>query len=319
MRRLEPFTLPFGLQGWIEAQADQFLRPSNAPPIDFTQPAGEPALVPPTSVAWQVFRNPVSLFIGGVAAVLLELAEPRVRAGVWDHSRFRTDPVERLRRTGLAAMVTVYAARGVADSMIAGVRDVHGRIAGRTAGGELYRADDPELLDWVQATASYGFLQAYLAFVRPLERAQRDLFYLECEPGARLYGCRAPPTSEAEMEAKLAAMQPRLGSSPVIFEFLEIMRAATILPPLMRPAQTLMIRAAVSLVPLRVRHLLGIGQPWNLRPWEGAVVRQAGITADRLRLDSSPAARASLRIGLSPDYLWKAAATSASMRSSSSS
>jgi uncharacterized protein (DUF2236 family) len=131
---------------------------------------------------------------------------------------------------------------------------------------------------------------------------------LECEPGARLYGCRAPPTSEAEMEAKLAAMQPRLKSSPVIFEFLEIMRTATILPPLMRPAQTLMIRAAVSIVPLAVRHLLGIGQPWSLRRWEGALVRQAGNAANRLRLDSSPAARASLRMGLPLDYLWKAAA-----------
>lgn len=317
MRSLDPLTLPLGLQGWIEAQASDFLHPSDAPSIDFTEPAGEPALALPASVAWQVFRNPVSLFIGGVAAVLLELAEPRVRAGVWDHSRFRTDPVERLRRTGLAAMVTVYGARSVAENMIAGVRDVHDRIAGQTPEGEHYRANDPDLLDWVQATASYGFLQAYLAFVRPLSPAQRDLFYLECETGARLYGCRAPPMSEAEMEIKLAAMQPRLQSSPVIFEFLEIMRAATILPPLMKPVQNLMIRAAVSILPLPVRHLLGIGQPWHLRRWEGAIVRQAGINADRLRLDSSPAAQASLRMGLPPDYLWKAAATSASMRSSS--
>jgi uncharacterized protein (DUF2236 family) len=317
MRSLEPLTLPFGLQGWMEAQSDKFLRPSSAPAVDFTQPTGEPALAPPNSVAWQVFRNPVSLFIGGVAAVLLELAEPRVRAGVWDHSNFKTDPVERLRRTGLAAMTTVYGARSVAEGMIAGVRDVHGRVSGRTAAGEDYRADDPDLLDWVQATASYGFLQAYLSFVRPLERAQRDQFYLECEPGARLYGCRMPPTSEAEMDARLAAMLPRLGPSPVIFEFLAIMRAATILPPLIRPAQSLMIRAAVSIVPLPVRQLLGIGQNWSLRHWEGALVRQAGIAADRIRLDSSPAAQASLRLGLPPDYLWKAAWTSASMRSSS--
>jgi uncharacterized protein (DUF2236 family) len=33
-----------------------------------------------------VFKNPVTLFIGGVGAVLLELAEPRVRDGVWGHS-----------------------------------------------------------------------------------------------------------------------------------------------------------------------------------------------------------------------------------------
>jgi uncharacterized protein (DUF2236 family) len=58
-----------------------------------------------------VFRNPLSLFVGGITAVLLELAEPRVRTGVWEHTAFRTQPQQRLQRTGLAAMVTVYAAR----------------------------------------------------------------------------------------------------------------------------------------------------------------------------------------------------------------
>lgn len=81
------------------------------PRIDFTAPAGEPALAAPDSVSWRVFKNPVSLFVGGVTAVILELAEPRVRSGVWDHSSFKTDPLTRLKRTGLAAMVTVYGAR----------------------------------------------------------------------------------------------------------------------------------------------------------------------------------------------------------------
>ena len=50
--------------------------------VDFRQPAGEGALAASDSVSWQVFKNPVSLFIGGVTTVLLELAEPRVRSGV---------------------------------------------------------------------------------------------------------------------------------------------------------------------------------------------------------------------------------------------
>lgn len=110
-----PFSLPFGLQGWIEREASRFLSPAGIPAIDFSAPPGEQAIIGPDSVAWQVFRNPVVLFVGGVAAVLLELAEPRVRSGVWEHSAFRSNPVERLRRTGLAAMVTVYAARSIAE------------------------------------------------------------------------------------------------------------------------------------------------------------------------------------------------------------
>ena len=107
MDQIPPIRLPrrFGdaLSGMLQPSADAV--------VDFTRPAGEPALVAPDSVSWRVFKNPVSLFIGGVAAVILELAEPRVRTGVWEHTKFRSEPLNRMQRTGLAAMVTVYGAR----------------------------------------------------------------------------------------------------------------------------------------------------------------------------------------------------------------
>src|SRR2546423_15667205 len=86
---------------------------------------GEAALLSPESVSWRVFKNPLSLFIGGVTAVIMELAEPRVRAGLWEHTTFRLDPIRRLGRTGLAAMVTVYGARSTAEPMIARIRRIH--------------------------------------------------------------------------------------------------------------------------------------------------------------------------------------------------
>ena len=89
----------------------ELLRPPPGMAFDFSQPAGEPALAPSDGIAWQVFANPVVLFVGGVAAVLLELSEPSVRSGVWDHGGFARDPVMRLRRTGFAAMMTVYGPR----------------------------------------------------------------------------------------------------------------------------------------------------------------------------------------------------------------
>ena len=76
----------------------------------FSGPCGAPALFSPDSLHWRVFKNPVTLYIGGVAAVILELAEPKVCAGVLRHSRFRIDPVRRLHHTGHAALVSVYAA-----------------------------------------------------------------------------------------------------------------------------------------------------------------------------------------------------------------
>src|SRR3546814_19086985 len=74
--------------------------------IDFAAPVGEPALLAPDSVQWRVYKNPIALGIGGIAAVLLEFAEPRIRSGVWDHSTYKADPIGRSRRTGLVALPT---------------------------------------------------------------------------------------------------------------------------------------------------------------------------------------------------------------------
>jgi len=92
---------------------DRLLRDTITPPpgmlvVDFATPAGAAALFAPDSVTWRVMKNPVALMVGGIAGVILELAEPRVRTGVWEHTTFRSDPAGRIRRTGYATMVTIY-------------------------------------------------------------------------------------------------------------------------------------------------------------------------------------------------------------------
>jgi ER-bound oxygenase mpaB/B'/Rubber oxygenase, catalytic domain len=121
-----------------------------------------------------VFKNPVALFTGGVAAVLMELAEPRVRTGVWEHTTFRQDPIARLRRTGLAAMITIYGARSVAESTIARVRRIHDLVIGTTPSGQAYRANHPELLNWVHATAAYSFPKRTPKRISPTDRPHND-------------------------------------------------------------------------------------------------------------------------------------------------
>lgn len=274
------------------------------PRVDFGQPPGEAALATPDSVSWRIFKNPVALFVGGVSAVILELAEPRVRTGVWEHSSFRSDPLTRLKRTGLAAMVTVYGARSVSEAMIAGVGRQHARIGGVTPAGTAYRADDVELLDWVQATASFGFLTAYHTLVRPLSQAERDQLYAEAAPAARLYGAVGAPTSEAAWEAQLAAMLPRLERSEIVLEFLTLMRAVRIAGPLSR-LQHPLIRAAVGLVPAEVRDVLGLGREWLPRPLELPMIRAAARLADRTPIPGAPPYEASVRMGLPGEWLYR--------------
>jgi uncharacterized protein (DUF2236 family) len=297
--------LPAPVQRRIEALDDQFRRGSGSPPIDFSMPTGEPALAGPNSMSWRVFKNPASVFIGGVAAVLLELAEPRVRTGVWEHTTFRTAPLMRLQRTGLAAMMTVYGPRQQAEAMIAGINRRHRAINGTTPNGVPYRADDPELLTWVQATASFGFLAAYDAFVRPVSAIDRDRYYGEGQPAALLYGATNAPSSEAAVEALFETMRPHLEPSPIIFEFLAIMRRMPALPAPVRPLQALFVKAAVEITPKWLQDRLGLGARWRLRPWERRLVSLVCRTADRLLVRSSPAVQSCRRLRLPDDYLYR--------------
>jgi len=271
------------------------MQPPPGMEFDFSQPAGEPALTPLGGISWQIFANPVALFVGGVAAVLLELAEPSVRAGVWDHGGFRRDPQLRLRRTGFAAMMTVYGPRSATEALIARVVRMHGRVEGRTPDGLPYRANDPRLLDWVQATATFGFAQAFHRYVRPLSVREKDAAFAEGQPAAALYGATGAPASWAAWEAMLAAAAPGLEGSPILAEFLQIMDGAAILPAPLRPLQRLMVRAAVEMTPQPVRSLPQL-RGRGLRFGEAALVRALGRTAGLLPLGDTPPVQAWRRL-----------------------
>lgn len=288
----------------LSDKAGELLSPPPGLEFDYSKPKGEEALVAADSVSWRIFKNPVALFVGGVAAVILELAEPSVRSGVWDHSSFRKDAVTRLRRTGAAAMMTVYGPRTAAEKMIRGVVRAHEKVRGETPSGKPYRANDPRLLNWVQATASYGFIEAYHRFVSPLSPEERSLAFREGTTAAALYGATDAPKSLAEWEKLLDDMRPALERSEIIFEFLDIMRRAPAMPWPLRPLQRLMVGAAVDTIPTNLQVALGL-RHLGLSPLARGIVRLAGRVADRVPLLSAPPAQASIRMGREPDALYR--------------
>lgn len=273
----------------------QLLAPPAGMQADFLHPPGAAALTPANSLSWEVFANPVSLFIGGVAAVLLELAEPAVRSGVWDHSSFQRDPLRRLQRTGYAAMITVYAPRAQAEAMIARVVQMHERVSGLTPDGQPYRANDPQLLDWVQATASFGFSQAFHAYVRRLSPAEKSQVFAEGRLPASLYGATGAPGSWSDWERLLAATAPRLESSAILAEFLQIMETAPIFPPGLRWLQKLLVAAAVEITPAPVRCMAPL-RGRGLAPGQRRLVQLLGAIAGWLPLPGQPATQARQRM-----------------------
>ncbi|NHB58379.1 DUF2236 domain-containing protein [Acinetobacter sp. 194] len=220
---------------------------------NFSEPKGSPALTPHHGISWRIFSNPVSLYIGGITAVLLELTEPSVASGVWNHSNFKTDTFGRLHRTGYAAMVTVYAPKEIAEQMIARVVKMHDQVQGINFLGQAYRANDPELLTWVQATALFGFTEAYSAFVEPLRKIEKDLAFIEGQTAAQLYGAKDLPYSWKEWEELYAQTQPRLMDSKILAEFVHIMQTADILPRPLKWLQILMVKAAIEIAPEYVK------------------------------------------------------------------
>jgi len=274
-------------------------------PFDFSAPRGEAALIPARSVSWRIFKNPIALFIGGVTAVLMEMAHPKVRDGVWQHSGFRSDPLTRLRRTGLAAMVTVYGPRTRAEAMIGGVVRMHEKVSGETTEGQPYRANDQDLLDWVQATAGFGFMEAYHAFVRPLSERERDAVFAEALPAARLYGAVGAPGSQQELSYLFKTVGPKLVLSPIVGEFLDIMSKVKALPAIGQPLQKPLLKASVSLLPPWLRTRLELGSEWTPSALDRLLVKTAAGSIERIVLPSSPAVQSCRRLGLADDYLYR--------------
>src|SRR5678815_5302854 len=238
--------------------------------VDYRAPAGDPGLFGPDSMAWRVHANPIALAIGGVAAVILELAEPRVRSGVWDHSIFKTDPLLRMQRTGEATLITTYGPTAAAEARVAMVTRMHSRVGGTTPEGQAYTALDPELMTWVHVTASWGFLNAYHRYVAPLSAVEQDRYYAEGGRLGRMFGAPEPPDDVAGVADWFDRMRPLLVPHAIIGEFLDIVSTTSPLGLAGRALQPLVVQAAIDLLPADIQAKLGL----KAKPLRLAVARR---------------------------------------------
>lgn len=273
--------------------------------IDFETPAGERSLQHPSSLQWRIFKNQVALGIGGVAAVLMEFADARIRSGVWDHSTYKADPIGRSKRTGIAAMVGCYGPESAARRVIQGVTNMHARVQGQTPKGEAYKALDPELLDWVAATAAFGFLNAYDRFVSPLSDAEKDRFYRDGAVVARLYGAHNTPKTQGEFLAMMERLAPRFEPHPINTEFLDIIQSGKAAPNVPRFLHRALARASVSILPPLVREKLALGREYDLTTADWLALKLVARLAERRVDPKSPGCQAAVRLGLPRDFLYR--------------
>jgi len=130
---------------------------------------------PPESVIRRIGNSPLTPFLGGGPAVLLQMAHPLVATGVVEHSDYRRDLWRRLVRTLRALYLMAFGSKAEAEQAGAIVREVHAHVAGTTEvergcfpAGTRYSASDPELMLWVHATLVHASLEFYVRFVHQL-------------------------------------------------------------------------------------------------------------------------------------------------------
>jgi uncharacterized protein (DUF2236 family) len=138
------------------------------------------------SITRRVNRENV-LLLGGGRALLMQLAHPKIAAGVDEHSDFRVRPMYRLRRTVRLTMAIVFGDRETALAAARSVNQAHARVT-----GDGYRALDPDLLLWVHATLIDTVRVTYETFVRPLTSGEREDLYQEMKLLGELLGIPRP-------------------------------------------------------------------------------------------------------------------------------
>lgn len=143
------------------------------------------------------------LLLGGTAALLMQVAHPLVAAGVDQHSDLRSDPFGRLVRTLDTTLAVVFGDDRGASAAIARMNRIHAGVRGTSVGGRRYRALDPALLLWVQTTLVLTSLRLYETVVGPLPASDREAYWHETKPIARMLGIPADrlPPSIAHLEA----------------------------------------------------------------------------------------------------------------------
>jgi uncharacterized protein (DUF2236 family) len=140
--------------------------------------------------------------------------------------------------------------------------------------------------------------------VRPLSEAEVNRLYVEGTRASRLYGAIDPPSSVDEMRALFESAGAQLARSPVIFEFLQIMRETIALPRPLHWMQPMLVRAAVELIPAWIRARLGLSESHGLHPRERWLTKLLGASSDHIVLPASPAVQSCLRLGLPMTYLY---------------
>ena len=217
---------------------------------------GDPGVFGPDSATWAVIGDPAVL-IGGIRSLLVQAAHPEVAAGVFDHSRYRDDPLGRLSRTSAYVTATAFGAMPEVEAAVARVRRAHQPVRGDSHRGRPYAAEAPALAAWVHNSLTASFLDAYRRFGprdRPADVEER--YVAEQVRLGGLMRAAPVPATVADLE-RWVSRHPDLAPSPGMRAAVSFLRSPP-LPLMVRPFYRLVMLVAAATLPRRLRRLIGV-------------------------------------------------------------
>ncbi|MGH3279689.1 MAG: oxygenase MpaB family protein [Trebonia sp.] len=200
-----------------------------------------------------------AMFVGGMAALLMQSLHPLAMAAVADYSSYQTDPWGRLQRTSHFIAATTLGRKEDAMAAIAKVRAIHEHVTGTAPDGRPYAASDPQLLAWVHVAEVHAFLRAYEEYgERRLGQAARDGYVADMALIATELGVPDPPRTEAQVLAVIGRYRPELAGTPQAWDAARFLLREPPLPLVLRPVYAGLAAAAVALLPRWARRELRI-------------------------------------------------------------
>jgi uncharacterized protein (DUF2236 family) len=213
----------------------------------------------PGTLTWRVNREAV-LLLGGGRALILQVAQPQVAAGVRRFSDYREDPWGRLYRTLDVTLRIVFGDGPTSREAAEQLHRRHERVRGSDDRGQPYRALDPDLLLWVHATLVDTSLLIYQRYVAPLDDSERAGYYEEMKVLGEAYGIprdRMP----ADWAAFRAYFERMLRDGLRVTDSLRDVTDAVLRPPLpfvARPVVEMFRLVTVGTLPESLRGELGL-------------------------------------------------------------
>jgi uncharacterized protein (DUF2236 family) len=226
---------------------------------------GDPGLVGPDSISWEINADLASVSQAGLPAIVLEILHPSVVAGVQDFSNYRQDPFQRARATLGYVLTTTFGNTEAATALIEQVRHVHGYVNGTRPDGVAYSALDPELIAWVHTCIPWMIMRTFERANRRLSWEEQDRYLTEQAVIGRMGGAESVPATATELDEYVADMRPKLSVNAQTREFIDFLLTSPFFPNLPEPLDRRLHRFAVfagmSRAPRWARELIGFDRP----------------------------------------------------------